>query len=505
MLALVCGACGTAEDASQDADGSALVDSSATLDVTHDSAAEPDTPDTYTPDTFVPTPPKAGSVRLTFNDLPTHWLAGPEALWAGKWQPFFWAVPPDGWTIEVHVDHDGDWQPSEVPTVQWATTADMESIASSAHTPEDWTSTDTGHTWRTRITSSKLTPGALVLGAAVQGVAAVPVNLSVAALASNVDPFETVDSWLLTTSRDLVGISVKKKDDGSVAVWTPEPWKPNGTSDLQDALGALGFMGGGKAWTQALLAKLKRDVSAHLRAFYHLDPKTGAVGPDSVRIQFAFEGDSDVPADLSGWSKMAIGGEDPTYDFTVPDAKFLFGQATVDPWNQKANNNTGKTRGVFTTSFTRFVLGNPVLVALVKDIAPVLGGTPYGANADELAWLAEGWDPKSLPKGPKQDRAFVFSAVWKFLVLAIGAVTAHEIGHSLGLVMKGLPPYGLLAGATKGPGLVTAVDTYHIDTAGFNLMQPGKSFSANDLLTSQAKFNPANLAWLRRRLVVLKK
>ena len=57
--------------------------------------------------------------------------------------------------------------------------------------------------------------------------------------------------------------------------------------------------------------------------------------------------------------------------------------------------------------------------------------------------------------------------------LAIGVVTAHEMGHALGLVPDGLPPEGLFGGLTGIRGLGDRVTSLHADYPGLNLMEAG--------------------------------
>lgn len=76
------------------------------------------------------------------------------------------------------------------------------------------------------------------------------------------------------------------------------------------------------------------------------------------------------------------------------------------------------------------------------------------------------------------------------------------MGHSLGLVAPGPPPAGLFGGASEASFVMGPADDWHLDTAGANLMQSGKSLNVADFLTSYPRFEPLSLAYLQRRLVV---
>src|SRR4029079_4017695 len=57
---------------------------------------------------------------------------------------------------------------------------------------------------------------------------------------------------------------------------------------------------------------------------------------------------------------------------------------------------------------------------------------------------------------------------------AIGAVTAHEMGHAMGLVPDGAPPCGLFGGRADIDFMGDErTDSHHADFPGLNLMQAG--------------------------------
>jgi hypothetical protein len=60
----------------------------------------------------------------------------------------------------------------------------------------------------------------------------------------------------------------------------------------------------------------------------------------------------------------------------------------------------------------------------------------------------------------------------------------------------------MLAGI-EGPWAVQVVPGSHLDTRGFNLMQPGSAFSVVDALTSRPRFGEVEMAYLRRRLLLI--
>jgi hypothetical protein len=276
---------------------------------------------------------------------------------------------------------------------------------------------------------------------------------------------------------------------------------PIGVPDFEEALGAAGLFGGDDAWRQAVLARIRGQMRAHILEFFHLGPD-GAIGDDSVRIRFHFQGDAgEPPADTwagLGWSRIAIGGDD-----SMPaGAHTYFGRAALDWDNTSADDDTGPDRGIFTTSFLRFLLGSPVTAVLFADYTPASNGQPFGSLASDQRFVAPDFDPATLPAGPERVRAARFKLLVDAVSLALAAVTAHEIGHSLGLVKPGPPPTGLLGGV-DGPWVVEPLDENHIDIAGPNLMQSGSSFRLAEILDQPPRFEAVSLAYLRRRLIVL--
>lgn len=407
-----------------------------------------------------------------------------------------WAVPQTGWTVQVHVAHPLGQVPKSPPILQ-AQAIDGSGVE--VIQPQgQWTASAIGHDWTATIAQPLTGVAFIQLRAVLAQVPSASQPLHLRDLPKHLNPFAKIDHWLLLPDRDL-GQVVILADQNLIKVQTTD--KPNGQPDLDEAMQALGLMGGDENWKNTMKMLVKKRVMRLLRQFFFLDLQTGGQLPDSVKIDIAWQGDVGAPtaevAAKQGWSQMAIGGEAPL----INGQRTLFGQAYIDWNNQQANDDTAPDYGIFTTSLLRAVLTNSAGMALLSDYLPALGGKPFGSQPGDDKLLDEKLDPTTLPKGEMQDRATIFQLVLKLWTLALASITAHEMGHSLGLIRPGLPPLGLLAGV-DGPWAVSVPADTHIDLPGPNLMQTGAQLNIGELLSQTPSFEPHSLAYFRGLIVV---
>lgn len=439
------------------------------------------------------------ALALTVNRIPPNMASGTAGRYDDAPVELLWAVPPAGWTIEVTAEHGGDWVPEGPPRLIWrsvTTVQDPHVFEGDQLDPPDgaWTATEDGHEWSAQVvTPAPGEPGRYTLQAALPGVSAPTLPLGLAQPDDDILPLESEDPWLLTLSRDGGRLTVEVGEGGVPIVRTVGD--PDGVPDLEEALEALGMLGSADGWREALLAEFRARLLTQMRALF----LQGTGDPAPINVGLYFEGDPEVPADWreAGWSAMAIGGEDPDL---APD-RIFFGRAGLDWNNRGPNDNTGPRRGVFTTAFVRFALGNEITRTLLSQEVPALGGTPFGDRPIDLRFLEPGFDPASVDEATAMRFARLTFAL-DTLTLAVASTAAHEMGHSLGMVKPGPPPTGLLAGV-DGPWVEAPVAGEHVDTEGFNLMQSGTSFSFADVARGAPSFNAANLAYLRGRILVL--
>jgi hypothetical protein len=475
------------QDAEVDAELDALPDSFVIVDAEPPPLGEPD---------------EVWRVYAGFNDIPPV-MSGYNEDENNERQPFRWTLPPTDWTLSVTVLHGPEWSPSEPPYLllrgiepfRERQVVDLQGVSPPGGA---WTPISRGHIWKAKLGSLSLGDmplGTWSLQAVVAEVVGRPLQFDVAERTPERDPFPEIDHWGVNLERDLSTLTVSYAGAFDVQV----DRTPDGRPDVEEAFEAVGMLGGDASWRTSVMGLFRDKLRAQLREYFLLDARTGEPGADSVQIRIGIAGDPGVPPieewAMLGWSQIAVGGPPPQNDAG------LFGRAALDWNNQNQDDNTGPDRGVFSTSFVRVALSNRVVATLVIDYVPSAGGDPFGSLPDDRQLLDLQRDLEDFPAA-LQTRAQRFRFLLDNMSLAVSAVTAHEIGHSLGLVKEGLPPAGMLAGI-EGPWAVQVVPGSHLDTRGFNLMQPGSAFSVVDALTSRPRFGEVEMAYLRRRLLLI--
>ena len=318
------------------------------------------------------------------------------------------------------------------------------------------------------------------------------------------DPFPTVEVWLVVLSRDIFEVESEVLEDGSIDMWSEYLPEGNGEPDFDEPFRVAGLRADAapEAWAW-LKARLLDEIRGQVIRVYQLDEE-GQPTAEGVPIRLYFEGDEGAPdpADYSsagGFSMIALGGDGVPADQEGPG--FVFGKAKVDWNNQNPNDDSVYGLGVFVTSALRAVLTNPSGAMLLDEFLPGVG-TPWGLHPADAEIMAEGFDKSAPGVSPKaKERVALIELALDLGGRGIGAILAHEMGHSLGLVPKGPPPLGLFAEVETDFVVEVAPDA-HIDTPGLNVMQTGGSTDLVAAAFSDPFFNALNLAYLRRRLVV---
>lgn len=311
------------------------------------------------------------------------------------------------------------------------------------------------------------------------------------------DPFPQPETWLVMVSRD------QFTPDPDTSRSPPRLYSADGgdgVPDLDQALDSLGLTSAGQNPELDALtrARLLARVRALVEGIYLKDT------PDPVRVNIVFEGDPGAPdpsdfAPDGAFSMIALGGDVPR---RRQDESFV-GRAEIDWNNQVRNDDTQLDLGVFVSSIARQAIAHPAGYLILGKSCPLLGGTPFGANAMDAVILADGAERAGT--GDLQIRQDYYNILLDLLSLALGATLAHEMGHSLGLVPPGLPPEGLFAGLAELPFPGSTIDDAHIDTPGLNVMQTGAVTDYFEAIQDRkVSFNPLNRAWLRRQLLVIR-
>jgi len=270
-------------------------------------------------------------------------------------------------------------------------------------------------------------------------------------------------------------------------------------------------------------AWLLRELLRAMRQVYG-QGEDGSLGPDAARVVFHLEGDPGAPSLASYQHQVLTGGESSKSFSAIAigggDLKqaYLGMSRTVDLRNLESEDNVGPEYGVFTTSAIALLLAKvgsdpgikALLEAILGDFIPELGkgGRPVGEDPLDAQILAEGFDAKTAAPAAAtryQRLAFLVETLGRL----VGALTAHEIGHALGLVADGPPPWGLFGGEKNAsfadPSRTTSG---HLDTGGFDLMAAGPGSAPGAPINfaqylGAPRLNELALAYLQGRVLLL--
>ncbi len=504
---------------------------SAVADATSPDAGLPDaTLADHGPDAFVPF-----SMHLTVNDVPAAMTGRtPYKANDGSSKTFLLHVPTYGFTVDV------TWAGTMAKPSALKVTCDRDLGTFKAG--QDLASRFTRTPGKATLLLPKemaAPPGQVTFTAnMVEGATPRSSGLKVMARERTYkeDPFRLLDTWVVVFGRDLYTVTSGKDSAGWWSVSGSEA--KNGLVDFEEDLRVAGLStpamlsaaaklkSGKDTGTNAIMrAWMEREVLGAARKAFGLT-SDGTASAGSVNIRLLSDSDPAAP-DFKTFKQQTLTGAETSRPFSCisvgggnPSLPYLGRASGGDVGNLRNEANLAPSRGVFTGSAIAFIARTAgkdatlkmLLRQLLGDFVPELGsgGKRVGEHSLDATILASGFDPKTASSSARSRYDKL-----KFLVQTIGrlagALTAHEIGHSLGLVPNGAPPYGLFGGEKNAVFTNGARTTsHHIDTPGFNLMEagPGSAPGAKlDIMTylTVPRFNALNMAYLRGRLLVLKK
>ncbi len=335
--------------------------------------------------------------------------------------------------------------------------------------------------------------------AAARALGSTPATFAATVLAFNAarQPFETSVNasqvWVLEFARDIESFATSAIS-GGVSVDVVDG--ANGRSDFEDVLHVLGLgtpsplpdVDNGLDSNQVVVVRFQQALLAELAALY-----AGAnVSFTLTQPGGSFGTNSSVPYNTLGFSRISIAG--------ASDLAGVLGVAIFDTSNETQNDNTvtdfGGTRlGIFLHTIVDSGLGPPagsLFRQTYGAFVPALGGTPVGADGD---------DDDRLTGANTDARATAIATAIADFARFTAVVTAHECGHSVGLVQNGAMPVGLYGNDVASfPGSSDG----HIRNASLfpagstNVMSPSLSYNAT--LSAATAFNTLNLAYLREQV-----
>lgn len=348
------------------------------------------------------------------------------------------------------------------------------------------------------------------------------------------DPFDTRQTWLLRGDLD-VYTATFHESGGSRGITTTV--SSNGIRDLQEAFELVGLnsssMTSAAAATSNGTARGTNDIvydlftRAHrdyVRERYSIDAD-GTRDGDSPNVEFLIEGEQGSLTSLPTWSptnsanslkaysEMTIGStlRADTSQFGLTEQ--VIGTAWIDPRNRRqeanVNDGTSNATGVYAAHYFESQMQNAgsFRSLFADNFVTLFGGTPVGEHASDDDVLAGTFDRTTSVNATHNTRYDEIIDGIDFVALLISAVTAHEIGHSTGLVQSGAPKTGLFGGAHLNNTFSEATSsnpntTSHLDVVGPSIMQPKTNVTTDSASgASFSRFNTMIRAYLLGRLV----
>jgi hypothetical protein len=316
----------------------------------------------------------------------------------------------------------------------------------------------------------------------------------------------------------------------------------NGTADLFEALRINGMgttamnataaaaINGGSTGTNAIVERLFMErLRALTRARFGI-AEDGTHSGDDPNIEFLLIGEQGSlasPPVLStasnglsnkAFSEMDIGGD--TGPNTSPTGAYgTVGTAFYDTRNlgQEANLNSaspaGQNEGIFVVNSFKFSMNSsPTLsewgARVLASFQAQKGGTPIGQDPNDGVVLAGAFQRSSPSNTAAQNLRYdaIMDAI-EAAALSVSAVTAHEIGHSSGLLPDVGPKTGLFGNAHRSNTFTEATSaspntTHHLDLVGNDVMSPASSTDERLITgTGFQRFGPYDDGYLRHRLI----
>jgi len=405
--------------------------------------------------------------------------------------PFTLRVPLHGFSLAVETDPGPGGAAVSGATLEVVADRDLAGAAAGTDLGPLFSGTASRRTWL--VASSHALPiGPITFSARVQDIHG---NISAwqsitldghPGSAGNL-PFDWLDRWWLDFDSDQFAIS----SSGTSTIAVTATAGANGTPDHIEDLRIVGLQsvdplpecaafdsnGRVRGWVE-------EEVCGRLRELFGAD-FDGTVPGFAPNIDFSFTQPGTT-------SSIRIGGDDIEPGYTL-------GRAAFDHRNAVANVNRGGNLGVFTTNMIQFYVNSYLFRQRFQLLMPGLG-VPVGEDAWDVIVLAPGFD-RSAPGNPILAN-YRYDSIWYSIEAwgrSVAVITAHEIGHSIGLCSGGAPPAGLFGGLTSATFSGPYTTMFHLDTPGNNLMASALSFTTSMVQgPSGYRFNELNEAYLRQ-------
>jgi hypothetical protein len=501
---------------------------------------------------------------VVFEEIPasmdgsTTYVAGtdtPSSITNGS-ASFRLYLPRSGWKVTAHFSDTGG---SGIDETQFSALANVTvgSSSAGAQLASKFTTTSTSATWTVASSDAFASGDGAMLTFTIKDKAGntsaskvVTVNLiDITATAvggagsqgGDLDPFNSRETWVLRFDRDVYTATLST--NGSTQQCQTAA-SANGVLDIEEAMRIPGLatanmtsdcsntVNGSSVGTNAIVRRLLEErIRASLRARFGIG-QDGSRGADSADIEFLLPGEQGSLSGLPTWSstssastglaysQMDIGGD------TGPNSSqtgtfSAIGYAWVDPRNRsrEANMNDGQgagnNTGIFAINMAKSVMNSSVTgttygAQILARFQTAKGGTPVGEHSLDDDVLAGSYDRTSTSGSNTQqmkDRYDQIMDAIEVSAASVSSVTAHEMGHSMGLVQDGGPKTGFFGNAPKSNTFTEAVTGFdntpgHLNYLGNDIMAPVSSVDQRSATgTDFMKFSPFDRNYFLRRQV----
>lgn len=331
----------------------------------------------------------------------------------------------------------------------------------------------------------QLAPGTWQLGATVEDISGnratcVPVSFEVIEPTAKMLPFERLQVVWLRADLD-------RNNNG----------KPDFEEDmLRLGLATTGDPRGTNAWVRN---QVLEGIVAKAHELFGRDALGDPLGAHASPIRFTLEAPVGLPH-----MQVALGGLDP---FGNPARAYgdastgVLGRARYDHRNQnleERNTDNGAGLGVFPAEMFLYQARvhrqlYPYTITWFAQrfmsLCPEMGGTAAGSGPLDGEVLRSEFEWATANSTAQARWTQVLTAADDWAVVT-GIITAHEVGHSLGLVAPGASPNGLLGDNSLHESTATAAD----------VMSASVGYEA--MLSLPYRFRDLSMAYLRQRILL---
>lgn len=240
---------------------------------------------------------------------------------------------------------------------------------------------------------------------------------------------------------------------------------PDGKPDLLEELRLVGAQGADQALNARYLSWIRAELNKEIYRLFGIGPD--GVAHDGIQMKLVWTGEPGAPDpatfdEAGDFSMMRFGGVFAS----------ALGYSGYSAHNQRRMDNSTRERGVASagiiSAFSALGVISEALAPLHLEHGVILGAHPHDAQV-----LDPSFDPYADHPEAALARYWELRHVAQDLGLALAAVTAHEMGHAMGLMPVGLPPEGFFGEVHDCVFIGPRTDSHHADLPGLNLMQAG--------------------------------